>query len=123
VVHAAATTYAARAAATDGAAAAARDRAKRAHYARAGVGEAYDRDLVPLSVDSFGRLRKPDVGPASCFGGRGGIQRGGLQEHDCDERSGGSVLRWQGQLTSHYSRMPAQGRGRFQPGRLVPASE
>jgi hypothetical protein len=40
--------------------AAARDRAKRAHYACAGVGEAYD--LVPLSVESFGRLGKPAMG-------------------------------------------------------------
>jgi hypothetical protein len=45
---------------TDGAAAAARDRAKRAHYAQAGVAEAYD--LVPLSVESFGRLSKPAMG-------------------------------------------------------------
>jgi hypothetical protein len=42
VVHPAAPMYAAGAAAKAGTAAAARDRAKRAHHARAGVGEAHD---------------------------------------------------------------------------------
>jgi hypothetical protein len=45
---------------TDGAAAAAHHGAKRAHYAQAGVAEAYD--LVPLSVESFGCLGKPAMG-------------------------------------------------------------
>jgi hypothetical protein len=39
---------------------AAPDRAKRAHDARAGVGEAYD--LVAPSVKSFGRLGNPTMG-------------------------------------------------------------
>jgi hypothetical protein len=62
---------------TDDAAAAERDRAKRAHYARTGVGDSYD--LVPLSVESFGRLGKPAMGllnaladVAASGGGEGG---------------------------------------------------
>jgi hypothetical protein len=57
VVHPAAPTYAAGAAAKNGAAVAAQDRTKCAHYMQAGDGDAYD--LVPLSVESFGRLGKP----------------------------------------------------------------
>jgi hypothetical protein len=76
-------TNAAGVAAADGAAAAARDRAKRAHYARAGVGEACDLQaydqLVPLSVDSFGHLGKPAMGLlnalADVAASRGGICR------------------------------------------------
>jgi hypothetical protein len=37
-----------------------RERAHRPHYARTGVGLVYD--LAPLSVESFGRPRRPTMG-------------------------------------------------------------
>jgi hypothetical protein len=45
------------AATTTGAAARSRDASKRAHYARRGLGGGYE--LVPVSVESFGRLGAP----------------------------------------------------------------
>jgi hypothetical protein len=82
-VHPAAPTYAAGAAVTDGAAA--RVRAKRAHYAQAGVGEPYD--LVPLSVESFGRLGKPAMGLLNALADVAVSGGGGPKERVCDERT------------------------------------
>jgi hypothetical protein len=59
-MHPVAIVYAAGADAAGGAAAAARDWAKRAHYARAGIGEAYE--VMPMSIEHFGRLGKPGMG-------------------------------------------------------------
>jgi hypothetical protein len=59
-MHPAAMAYAAGADAAGGAAAAARDRAKRAHYALAGIREAYE--VMPMSIEHCGRLGKPGMG-------------------------------------------------------------
>jgi hypothetical protein len=91
VVHPAAPTYAAGAAAKNGAAVAAQDRTNRAHYMRAGDGDAYD--LVPLSVESFGRLGKPAMcllnALADVAASSGGVCKSAL--------SGGSASRFAGE--------------------------
>jgi hypothetical protein len=122
VVHPAAPTYAAGAAVTDGAAAAARDRAKRAHYARASVWEAPGA-LVCGVLRAFGQAR---YGPAQHLGGRDGVQRVGLQERACDDCAPAQHRTVQVQRANVWG-VPVHACPRqlaaFQPGLLVPVAE
>jgi hypothetical protein len=125
-VHPAAPSFVAAAAATTTCAAARnRDAFKRAHYARRGLGGGYE--LVPVSVESFGRLGAPAYAllgrVADVAADGGGVSKAAFMESALQEM-GVTLAKGNGRvLHVHLSRV-AQASGRaYLRGLPVPVAE
>jgi hypothetical protein len=124
IVHPAAPSFVA-AAATMGAAARSRDLFKRAHYARRGLSGGYE--LVPVSVESVGRLGAPAYAllgrVADVAADGGGVSKAACMESALQEM-GVTLAKGNGRvLRAHLSRV-AQASGRaYLRGLPVPVAE